>query len=44
MGGDALKLRLTRMFLFLVELLGSVTFFGLLGLFAMWTYRRFIGN
>jgi hypothetical protein len=44
MGGNALKLRLTRMFLFLVELLGSVTFFGLLGLFAMWTYRRFIGN
>lgn len=38
------NLRAMQVFLFLVELLGSVTFFGLLGLLAVWVYRNFTAH
>ena len=38
---SALSIRAWRIFLFFVEFVGSVTFFGLLGLLGVWLYRNF---
>jgi hypothetical protein len=38
---SAFSIQAWRIFLFFVELVGSVTFFGLLGLLGLWLYRNF---
>ncbi len=38
------SLRAMQVFLFLIELLGSATFFGLVGLLAVWLYRNMQGH
>jgi hypothetical protein len=40
----AFRLRAMQLFLFVVELLGSATFFGLLALLAVWAYRNMAGQ